>query len=398
MDVAVIGGSLTGLTFALACARRGIPTRVMERGYRQHQGGGALGISRSLLLRVLGVDLRAQCEIEPFPVVTDYREAVSWQSIHGWLRNMALQQPEIALIDGCSISEVIQTAISAAAIATEGGQINAQVIVGADGYQSVVRRAINPERPDASYAGYLLWRGLIREMDLPSGTSWPQNNDGVALVTKTGYRLVAYPVAGLDGSLQPDERLISFAWYDRGRTSLLSELHCLSPTGNVLSSLVSDNIPESVREELRDLALRIWPEPWSTAIVHALEHRRVFATPVTEYFPERLHRGRLAIIGDAAHVVSPVTGEGFAAGILDAEALADCLHGVLGQTEDSVFNALERYGKHRLAAAQQLVTKSLDWSRAYLREPGNPEANFGDARQTPQPADFRRRRNLKNKT
>ncbi len=372
MEVVVIGASLTGLTFALACARRGISTRVVDRVEDHHRGGAALGIDRNLVWRVTGATEPPGTTFPPFPPLTIYRSAASWQAVHEWLFLSAAKCKEVTLSNGVTISEVHQSEESATATTASGERVVAPIIVGADGYRSIVRKAISPDRGDASYAGYMLWRGLVHEADLPLGTAQPKHNDGVALTNVAGYRLIAYPVAGFNGSLEPGERLISFAWYDAGRESLLRDLHCLSSAGNVLASVSPDNVPETVREELTDSALRMWPDPWKAAIIYAVEHRQVFGTPVAEYLPDRLHSGRLAIIGDAAHVASPVTGRGFAAGILDAESLADCLQAVLGETTGSVFNALQCYEERRLAEAQTLVAKSLDWSRAYLRGLGRP--------------------------
>ena len=365
-DVVIVGGSLSGLTFALACSDRGIRTWVLERGHEQNQGGGALGVDRSLLLRVVGVDPDTGCEAEPFPVLTKYRRAVSWRALYSWLRDRACRRPEITLLEGYSVSEVVQSDVSATAITAEGERIDAEVIVGADGYRSVVRKAVNPEWPAGRYAGYLLWRGLVHEAELPSDTRWPQNNNGVALSTQTGFRLVAYPVAGRDGSLEPGERGISFAWYDANRTDLLREQKCLSASDDVLASLGPKDIPRSVLTELRTLAATMWPNPWRAGVIHAIDQREIFATPVAEYFPKRMVNGRLAIIGDAAHVTSPVTGRGFAAGVLDADLLAKNL--VRSNAHDSagIARALESFESHRLPEAQSLAETSMAWSQAFV--------------------------------
>ncbi len=373
-DITIVGGSLSGLTFALACAGRGVHVRVLERGHEPHQSGGALGIDRFLLLRALGMDSRVESKMEGFPILTGHRQAVSWHALYVWLHDLAQRRPEITLNHDCSASEVMQTDSFATVITTNGERIEAPVIVGADGYQSAVRKAISPEHPHALYAGYLMWRGLVSEQDLPPSTSWPQNNEGLVLITQTGYRLVAYPVAGPDGSLEHGKRLLSFAWYDKGRDLLLQESGCLLPTGQVVSSLSPKSIPRTVQEELCDLASQIWPKPWSTAIVLAIEKGGMFATPVAEYVPERLIQGRLAIIGDAAHVASPVVGQGFVAGILDSEALADALKEAHNRTNGDLVSALRTYEQTRLTSVQELVATSRLWSAGYLREKQIPSA------------------------
>lgn len=73
-------------------------------------------------------------------------------------------------------------------------------------------------------------------------------------------------------------------------------------------------------------------------------------------------RGSVALIGDAAHAVSPVTGAGFQNGLLDIRALSAAL---AGRPPDEVPGALERYQRARLEPARGLVTTSREWSRAF---------------------------------
>src|SRR5689334_15073374 len=49
-------------------------------------------------------------------------------------------------------------------IVTDGGEILvADLIVGADGHRSTVRRAVSPEQPNARFAGYVIWLGVVEE-------------------------------------------------------------------------------------------------------------------------------------------------------------------------------------------------------------------------------------------
>jgi 2-polyprenyl-6-methoxyphenol hydroxylase-like FAD-dependent oxidoreductase len=56
-----------------------------------------------------------------------------------------------------------------------------------------------------------------------------------------------------------------------------------------------------------------------------LSRRAVVGTPMGEYLPHRPARGRVCLVGDAAHVPSPMTGRGFDASALDALALAEAM-------------------------------------------------------------------------
>ncbi len=368
-EVLIVGGSLCGLTFALACAHRGIRSRILERANSQQRSGAALGVNRTLLLGTIGLSSRTSSGYFDFPVLTNNRNAVCWSEIHGWLREQVLRKNDITLIEGCSVQEVVQTPTRAIVVTADGKRIAAPLVVGADGYRSMVRAAINPETPHPEYAGYVLWRGLVEERRMPASTIWPRDA-GVALANTAGYRLVAYPVVGADGSLEHGQRRISFAWYDPARNAVLEELKCISRTQRVLGSLSREDVPAQVRAELRRLAERIWPSPWRNFIIHALTHRDVFATPVAEYVPNRLKRGQLAVIGDAARVVSPMTGMGFVAGTMDAGVLAECLGGMEDRSIPSISLALNRFEEARLKASQELAKTSIAWSRAYLENVG----------------------------
>jgi 2-polyprenyl-6-methoxyphenol hydroxylase-like FAD-dependent oxidoreductase len=59
-------------------------------------------------------------------------------------------------------------------------------------------------------------------------------------------------------------------------------------------------------ERLEQLARLHWPDPWRSVILRTLAAGRVFATPIA--VPQRPTLGRLALLGDAAHVGVPATG------------------------------------------------------------------------------------------
>jgi hypothetical protein len=77
-------------------------------------------------------------------------------------------------------------------------------------------------------------------------------------------------------------------------------------------------MPDALLDELAALARRHWPSPWREAILDGIAHRTILGTPVVEYMPDRLVRGRLCLVGDAAHVATPMTGNGFGTAASDA--------------------------------------------------------------------------------
>lgn len=82
------------------------------------------------------------------------------------------------------------------------------------------------------------------------------------------------------------------------------------------------------------------------------EHFMLSAFGVQHYLADRFVDGRIALAGDAAHVVSPIGGQGMNLGWLDAGHLARVLAGSNGPTA-SLHQALRRYDRTRRAAAKR---------------------------------------------
>lgn len=194
-------------------------------------------------------------------------------------------------------------------------------------------------------------------------TRWASEEETFGFIDRHGYRPIAYPVPGVDGSVQAGERQISFAWYDVHRDGLLRETGCLSADGQVLGTLAGKSIDDALRLELLNIAHRTWPEPWRAIVEYAIGNPLLFGTPICEYYPNRLIQGRVALLGDAAHVASPMTGRGFSTGVEDAEALARAFRTRSRKLTD--LNALALYERERLPAAQALARSSQRVSAEY---------------------------------
>jgi 2-polyprenyl-6-methoxyphenol hydroxylase-like FAD-dependent oxidoreductase len=366
-SVLIVGGSLTGLTCALALARGGIASIVIERVDAANRSGGGLGVNRSLLRRVTGIDPMVDSPVPKLPVVLSYRESTSWLALHNWLRDNAMRETLITLREGEQVESVSWDDKAAHAQTDEGHILTGELLIGCDGYRSIVRTIVNPDKPEALYAGYMLWRGLVNERELPANTPWADEEDSFGFIDRSGYRLIAYPVPGVDGSLRPGERQVSFAWYDAHRDGLLRDAGCISGDGTVLRTLTSAMISRSVRDELHRIAATNWPEPWRSLVLHAVNGDALFGTPIAQYDPPAVARGRLAIAGDAAHVASPMTGRGFQTGVEDAAFVAEACRESLarrGVLDAATFLA---YSGHRLPAARALASSSKEASRQYLQ-------------------------------
>jgi 2-polyprenyl-6-methoxyphenol hydroxylase-like FAD-dependent oxidoreductase len=355
----IVGGSLTGLAAAIALARTGVRVTVLEQTLRFDRGGTGLGVDRGLLAAVVGVDPRTDRDQPHLPVIVTSRETSTWQAIRAWLGVLAARVDGLEIREGVRVTSVAQTPDSATAVAGDE-TFTADVVIGADGYRSTVRAAVDPHNAFAPYAGFLIWRGLVSERALPAHASRARMIGGL-LPSPQVARLIAYHVPGADGSVQIGEREFTFAWYDASRTAWLRGNGALSGD-EVRHSIEGASIDDRLRDRLRMAAREAWSGIARDIVLNAIDERIIFGTPLTEYYPQRLVNGRLAILGDAGHVASPMVGHGLALGWLDAHALAAAIAAEDKPNEQ----ALAAYERARLNESQMHVKESQRSTRELL--------------------------------
>lgn len=355
----VVGGSLVGLSAAIALSRVGFDVTVTERSPAPvTESGGGLGVDVALLADATGITA------DP-PVLhgTD-RDGTAWHLLQGWLEDHATRLSGIRVRRGTEVSGVQPggQALSATVSTARGDILEGDLVIGADGARSTVRRAVDPEHPDARYAGVLLWRALVDEDDLSRGVALPRAGEPAREVYAGPYRLVTYPVPGPAGETAVGSRRLNLVWYDPQQRQLLLQAGLLD--GEIVrGSLAPGTLPDPVRQRLADFAAATWPSPWREALRLALDGGMVFGTPLVHYKPARLAMGRVALAGDAAHAASPMVGGGFRQGLYDVLALTQAL---AGAAAGELPARLTSYQEARLAAAIRHVTRSEQATAAYL--------------------------------
>jgi 2-polyprenyl-6-methoxyphenol hydroxylase-like FAD-dependent oxidoreductase len=366
----VVGGSLVGLSAAIALSRLGAEVTVAEQSpARAVDGGGGLGVDVDLLREVTGIDA------DP-PVLHGIdRDGTAWHLLQGWLEEHAVRLPGVNVLRATQVAAVTlgDRDHDATVRTVQGGAFAADLVVGADGARSTVRAVVDPARPDAPYAGVLLWRTLVDERAMPHGVALPGAGEPAREVYAGPYRLVTYPVPGPAGETAVGHRRLNLVWYDPEQGDLLHEAGLLDGQ-SVHGSLAPGTLPAPVRQRLADFAAARWPSPWREALVLALEAGTVFGTPIVQYTPARMVAGRVALAGDAAHAASPMVGGGFRQGLYDVRALTRAL--TAAGSPAAVPDALARYQQARLASAIRHVTLSEQETADYLAHASARQADW----------------------
>jgi 2-polyprenyl-6-methoxyphenol hydroxylase-like FAD-dependent oxidoreductase len=356
----VVGGSLVGLSAALALSRLGMDVTVLERSpARADDGGGGLGVDVALLGQVTGI-------AEQPPVVHGVdRDTTAWHLLQAWLEAHAADHAGVTLHRGTQVTSVDagDRAEQAVVVTEDGSSRHADLVVGADGARSTVRAAVDPGHRGARYAGVLLWRSMVDEEAMPAGVALPAAGEPSREVYAGPYRLVTYLVPGAAGETGVGHRRLNLVWYDPQQRELLRDRGLLEGE-TIHGSLAPGTLPDPVRERLAEFAAANWPAPWREALGLALRDGTLFGTPIVHYEPEQLARGRAALAGDAAHAASPMVGGGFRQGLYDVAALTRVLTATTSHA--GIPAALSRYQELRLRPAAQHVAVSEQATAAYL--------------------------------
>lgn len=346
----IVGGSLGGLSMALGLAKHGIASTVLEKSRGRTQRGVAILVSLAGIARTLSPQAMSI-------VRSELGEAAMSQSLlpHSWWRvYSALYQAceaesLVTVIDGVEVDAVGQGWVRAA-----NRTWSAPAVIGADGYRSVVRRYVNDSLPDATFAGYTCWLG---QSEIPA-TAQDAFAHGSDFYDSGPYMLAVYPQIDPDGSTR------KFGWglWDPVRRGLFEQIGAVSTDGRVLRTPRPGDVPEWVYGEMAEVVGKHWPGRWTEPVAEAFVKQDVLATPIAEYLPERVVNGNVAIIGDAAHVQTPMTGAGFSEAVADAEVLSRMIATAPGYEQ-----ALADYEKLRLTDMRRRVSAGMDFSRSFTQ-------------------------------
>jgi 2-polyprenyl-6-methoxyphenol hydroxylase-like FAD-dependent oxidoreductase len=341
--IVIIGGGIGGLATAIALRQRGIASEVYEAATEIAAVGAGIMMSPNAMevLSRLGLadDVRAQGFALNSGEMRDARDGllqridlsaaggrvdISTVAIH----RARLQQILVSKIDPSSLhigrrcSAVTAATDSAIVHFDDGAEVRADVVIGADGLRSVARGLVAPD-VKLRYSGQTAYRGvahitLVPEMVRSGGEIWGAGR-------RFGYGAIAY------------DEVYWFATRD---------------------ALEGERTDAGRMREALGASFAGYPYPASTLIA-ATDESRIIRTDLYDFAPMKpWHRGRVVLIGDAAHATTPNLGQGGAQAIEDAWVLADQL-----SRSDDPSRAFEAYEAIRRPKATFVVNRSRQIGR-----------------------------------
>ncbi len=344
--VLIAGGGIGGLATALCLRRRGVPFELFEQADAFREVGAGIQLSANVMRILMKLGLGGP--LAGIAVMPRGLEVRSWQSgerilwtplgyeaeRHFGAPYYHAHRAEILalLVDalgsenvhlGCKVASVGQDERGASLTLSDGTVHEGEVVIGADGIHSLVRDQLFG-KSTPRFSGNVAWRGTLPaenvadlKLDFLSSNWWGPERC-----------IVHYFISG--GR--------THNWIGVGRSQAPSQ-ESWSATG-------------SVDEALEEYAG--W-HPQVLGVIRATTKLFRMALYDREPLPT-WHKGRVVLMGDAAHAMLPFHAQGAAQSIEDAYVLAACLADARG----APVKAFERY--------EHLRKERAEWVQRYSRQ------------------------------
>ncbi|MEA3393211.1 MAG: NAD(P)/FAD-dependent oxidoreductase [Pseudomonadota bacterium] len=311
LNIAVIGAGYAGATAALALSRLGAKVTVYEQAQEVKEVGAGIGLRPSTMdqFRKLGIFDEIAAVTSPsdcFEILTADGQRIAMEEwpekdafgatthfVHrgDFIDTLLSVLPRGMLKLDHRLSKIVDNGDSATAVFENGVTVTADLIVGADGIRSQVRKHLFSDQPPV-FAGEHAYRAVIP-----------------ASIT---HGLVD------DGNLR--------MYMGHGTKIYLLPLHHRKEVSYDVTCLATDSTPAPAASKEQLLKVVAGFDPRLLAITEGLDMSKVNLRAVYDIDPvANWHSNSVVLIGDAAHAMCHHQGQGANSAVLDAGALADSL-------------------------------------------------------------------------
>tara|TARA_Y100000588_G_scaffold164197_1_gene178319 strand:- start:922 stop:2154 length:1233 start_codon:yes stop_codon:yes gene_type:complete len=387
--IIVVGGSLGGLLAGNMLLRAGYDVTVHERIGEELAGRGVGVATHPELFNAFaraGVDANQALGNAVDDRIVLARDGTiaarhrvmqtmcSWGDLFALLRDAF---PAERYFSGMTFERAEQDSESVRAHFSDGTVIDADILVGADGIHSTLRRQHWPDC-HPQYAGYIAWRGVVPETRVSFETH-DMLFSRYAFCLPPGEHMLGYPIAGANGDLRPGHRRYNLVWYRPANEAaelkrlLTDETGTYHPMGIPPGLIRAEAIAEMRAVAREKIA------PQLREIVELIE--TPFLQSVVDMNSDSVVSGRVIILGDAAFLARPHLGMGVTKASGDALLLTELLSTFPGDITHAlrVFDAERcRYGRYlthhaRLLGSQMKQTYTSEAERQVAEFYRNPE-------------------------
>jgi salicylate hydroxylase len=355
LNIGIVGAGIGGLSAALGLQRAGFRVQVFEQAPQLGEVGAGLSLSPSAAHALNHLGLHEVLEAKAYKpedqCVRHYQDArpLVWinrgrelierygeryylihrADLHDGLAAAVRRNDPEAIRLGVRGAHVSQDSSGARVDFADGSSATVDLLIGADGSRSAVRHtlfgALEPQ-----YTGYIAWRGLVPMALVPPEILEPPSGVFVG----PGHLVNRYPVRG--------GQLLNFVAFAERKDWTEEGWSIRSTVGELLAEFEG------------------WT-PWVRRFMELVSPDQLFKWGLFDREPlSSWSRGRITLLGDAAHPILPFLGHGAVLAIEDGVVLARAL-----AASASVEEGLQRYEGARLERAAFVVLESRKAGRTF---------------------------------
>ena len=350
--VLIVGGGIAGLTLATGLQRKGCHAEIVEIQPQWNISGVGISLTGPTLRALRTIDLLDGCievsfgfsqilmfDAQGNPIGAldvpplngpDYpgMVAISRPALHDFLLQAA-EKSGARIWMGLTVSSLNSSSSGVDVAFADGRTETYDLVVGADGFRSDVRRIVFDDAPKAQFTGLAVWRaGLERSPEIECMRMFygPRNKAGLNPISRDKmFMFLVQPIA--DARWPPPEHLHEL---------LRDEL---SDYGGIMAT-VRESITDRNKVDYRPMDAFLLPPPW--------------------------FRGRVLLTGDAVHTTTPHLATGAGIAIEDAVVLAE-----LHDSKLTIPECLDQFMARRFERARLAVENSVTLGE-WEKNPGIP--------------------------
>jgi len=360
---AVVGGSVGGLTAALLLRDAGWEVDVFERSPALLEGrGGGIVLHPATARYLVGRAGVAPDEISVSPSWLRYLDGAggvahqercryrftSYDALYRRLlesfgRDRYHLGEECVGLDDPEHSPSLEFA--------SGRVARTDLVVFADGINSMGRRLF-AGGAEPHYAGYVAWRGTVRE-DQADPASFDAVADAITYHVLPAGHVISYPIPRLESSAG-SVRLQNWLWYWNVKPgAALDDLLAGEDGTRFTTSVPRGQVPPGRVREFARRAQESLPPVLAEILIGTPEP---FIQVIVDVAAERTVWGRACLIGDAAFTARPHIAVGTAKAADDAWTLVSAIDGARGD----VGEALRSWSRQQIALGAAAVARSRE--------------------------------------
>jgi salicylate hydroxylase len=355
MEIVIVGAGIGGLAAAAALLQRGHKVRVYEQSPQLGEVGAGIQMSANAVKVLDSLGLRERLEATAVrPKAFEFRRFDTGEllhrlplgerheqlhgapyfqihrgDLHSALLDAVRKLDDQAIVLASKVVGVAEDRTSASVQLENGSSVRAELVVGADGIKSVVRKhVIGPDQP--VFTGQVAWRCTV-------------------------------PIALIKPELRTD--ILSTIWCGPKNHAVTYYLR----RGELLNFVGCVERPD---EEESWTANRPWAElnedylgwhPMVRAIIDTVDRSQCFRWALNNRVPNmNWSSARVTMLGDAVHSTLPYMAQGAAMAIEDAVVLARAL-----ELDAPLKERLHIYEKHRAPRTARVVEESTEMGELY---------------------------------